>query len=88
MALKVIDKTYMRDEYQKRKVFQEITLHKRLQHPNIIRMLEVFESSKQIYIALEYAEGGDMLHFIRKIKRFSEAQTRYYFKQILSALKE
>lgn len=43
-------------ELQKR----EIEVLKICQHPNIIRLLDVFESPEYIYIVLEYMEGGDL----------------------------
>jgi serine/threonine protein kinase len=46
VAAKLIEKSYMTDEYRKRKVKNEILILRRICHPNVVRALEVFESSK------------------------------------------
>ena len=49
-------------ELQKR----EIEVLKICQHPNIIRLLDVFESPEYIYIVLEYMGGGDLFTYLEK----------------------
>jgi serine/threonine protein kinase len=61
VAIKAIDKNYMKDEFSKRKVFSEVYILKKIRHSNIIRLLEVFETSKHFLIVMEYVEGGDLL---------------------------
>jgi len=86
VAVKTIDKSYMKDDFSKRKVFQEIYILKKIRHSNIIRLLEVFESPKHMLIVMEYADGGDLLHFIKKVNKLSERDTKYIFKQIVYGL--
>lgn len=61
VAIKAIDKNYMKDEFSKKKVFQEVFILKKIRHSNIIRLLEVFESPKHFLMVMEYAGGGDLL---------------------------
>jgi MAP/microtubule affinity-regulating kinase len=61
IAAKIIEKSYMKDEYRRKKVCQEIFILKRINHNNIVRILEVFETSKQLFIVTEFCGGGDML---------------------------
>lgn len=65
VAIKVIKKKDMKNrelELQKR----EIEVLKVCQHPNIIRLLDVFENSEYIYIVLEYLTGGDLFTYLDK----------------------
>lgn len=61
VAIKTIDKSYMKDEYSRRKVFQEVYILKKIRHSCVIRLLEVFESPKHFLMVMEYAGGGDLL---------------------------
>lgn len=61
VAIKTVDKSLMKDEYQKKKVLQEVYLLKKVRHANVIRLLEVFESPKHFLMVMEYAGGGDLL---------------------------
>ena len=84
VAIKTIDKEAIRkSEHNKRKVFQEIYILKKIRHPNIVRILEVFESSKHVLIVTEYCGGGDLLHFVKNKGRLTEAEAKIIFKQII-----
>jgi len=47
-------------------VFNETILAPLLDHPNIIEIFEIAESSGQIFQVMRYAENGDMLQYLRK----------------------
>eukprot|EP00826_Nyctotherus_ovalis_P013410 TRINITY_DN1361_c0_g3_i1.p1 TRINITY_DN1361_c0_g3~~TRINITY_DN1361_c0_g3_i1.p1 ORF type:complete len:609 (-),score=189.75 TRINITY_DN1361_c0_g3_i1:486-2312(-) len=47
-------------------VKQEIEIMKILQHPNLIRLLDVFENTDYIYIVMEVMEGGDLFGYLEK----------------------
>ena len=44
----------------------EIDILKICQHPNIIKIYDVFETVDYIYIVMEYCSGGDLLSYIEK----------------------
>lgn len=83
VAIKTIEKSFMNDEFSKKKVFQEVYLLKKIKHSNVIRLLEVFESEKHMLIVMEYAGGGDLLRLIKKKGKLDEGDTKYIFKQIV-----
>lgn len=47
-------------ELQKR----EIEILKICQHPNVIKLLDVFENHEYIYIVMEYMKGGDLFNYL------------------------
>lgn len=51
-AVKILDKTEMEDKEKIRLKF-EIDILKNLDHPNILRLYEVFEDKKYIYLVTE-----------------------------------
>lgn len=70
-------------ELQKR----EIEVLKICQHPNIIRLLDVFENPEYIYIVLEYLSGGDLFIYLDKRDfRITEDRARQIAHMIASAL--
>ena len=72
VAIKSIDKANIRDEYSRRKVFQEVYILKKIRHSCVIRLLEVFESEKHFLMVMEYSGGGDLLQYVKKRKRLNE----------------
>lgn len=86
VAIKTIKKSYIIDEYTRKKVFQEIFILKKIRHWNVIRLLEVFETKKHILLVMEYASGGDLLHFVRNVGKLPEYDTKHIFRQVLYGL--
>ena len=59
VAIKIIDKTQL-DEENLQKIFREIQIMKLLRHPHIIRLYQVMETDRMIYLVTEYASGGEI----------------------------
>lgn len=68
------------------KIFAEISIPMKLDHPNLIKMFEVFEWKQQYFLIMQLCEGGDLFHNIKQSRFFSEEKTKHIIKQILSAI--
>ena len=44
----------------------EIDILKICQHPNIVKLYDIFDNSDYIYIVMEYCSGGDLFSYIEK----------------------
>lgn len=86
MAIKIIDKTKLNEE-NLAKIFREVHIMKRLRHPNIIRLYQVMETEKMIYLVTEYAPGGEIFDHLVKNGRMLEPEARRVFRQIVHAVK-
>jgi serine/threonine protein kinase len=82
VAIKTIDKAYMKDDFSRRKVFQEIYILKKIKHSNVTKLLEVFDSPNHVLIVMEYAGAGDLLHYVKNRKRLTEDKSRFIFKNV------
>lgn len=59
VAIKIIDKTKLNEDNLK-KIFREVQIMMQLRHPHIIRLYQVMETEKMIYLVTEYASGGEI----------------------------
>ena len=64
----------------------EIDILKNLTHPNILRLFEVFEDKKNIYLVTEFCEGGELFDEIIARGSFNEKDAAHIIKQLLSAI--
>ncbi|XP_054729935.1 serine/threonine-protein kinase SIK2 isoform X1 [Anastrepha obliqua] len=85
VAIKIIDKSQL-DSINLQKVYREVEIMKRLNHPHIIKLYQVMETKNMIYIVSEYASQGEIFDYIAKFGRMSENSARTKFWQILSAV--
>jgi len=65
---------------------REIDIMKKLQHPNIIQLMEVIDSPDTLYLIIEYAGGGELFDAIVNKGQYSEADAGKIIKQILEAI--
>jgi serine/threonine protein kinase len=70
----------MKNDYSRMKILQEVLILKKLVHQNIIRLLEVFENSKNFFIVMEYSSKGDLLSYIKDFGPLSEQKGRIIFR--------
>ncbi|KAH9499421.1 hypothetical protein Btru_003422 [Bulinus truncatus] len=59
VAIKIVDKSQL-DEDNLGKIYREIEIMKLLRHPHIIRLYQVMESERMLYLVTEYASGGEI----------------------------
>ena len=86
-ALKVINKNKLLQTYGNCKLIQnEVEIHSKLNHKNIIRLYNMEETSNEFNILLEYAEKGNLFSLIQKENGFNESKAYEYFIQIVNAV--
>ena len=84
-AVKILKKDQMTREEQTS--FQkETSVLKQLDHPNIIKLYEMFEDDRKYYVVQELCKGGELYDEVIKIGSFSEQKAAHIIKQILQAV--
>lgn len=58
----------------------------RLNHPNIVRIIDVFEENETAYYVMEYLSNNSLSRLVKKNGRFPEDEALKYIDQIASAL--
>ena len=86
VAIKIMNKKKM-DTSDIELVRTEIEILKICQHPNIIRLYDIFENVDYIYIIMEYCEGGDLFSYLEKRRfRINEERAAIIMKKMCDAV--
>ena len=78
--------TQAKAEKQRLGIDREIIMMKLMNHPNIMRIYDVYEGEGELYLILEYVEGGELFDFLVNRGRLPPLEALAYFKQIVYGL--
>ena len=69
---------------------REIEILKKMDHPNIIKLYEVYESERSLYLVMEECKGGEIfdriIRHIQEKKMYSEKDAAIIFEQVMSCI--
>ncbi|XP_076942227.1 CBL-interacting serine/threonine-protein kinase 12-like [Bidens hawaiensis] len=85
VAIKVIDKEQILRGGLISHIKREISILRRVRHPNIVQLFEVMATKAKIYFVMEYVKGGELFNKVAK-GRLKEEVARNYFQQLISAV--
>ncbi|KAI5060041.1 hypothetical protein GOP47_0024461 [Adiantum capillus-veneris] len=64
-------------------IIQEISAMKLIKHPHVVSLFEVLASKQNVYLILEYVNGGELLDKIIENGGLNEGDARKYFWQLI-----
>ena len=85
VAVKVIDKSKMSDQYKKN-LQMETEILKKVDHPSIIKMLEIFETDDYLFLVMELVTGGELFDKIVEKGCYTEKEAAILVHKIVSAI--
>ncbi|XP_066424017.1 death-associated protein kinase 2-like isoform X1 [Molothrus aeneus] len=71
---------------ERAQVEREVSILRQLQHPNILRLRELFASTAEVVLVLELIRGGELFDFIAEKEMLSEEEAVEFLGQILSGV--
>lgn len=79
VAVKKLDKRMIKTPKMRDTLKREVEIHKKLKHPNIVRMYASLEDSDYIYLVMEYVTKSNLFVLIKKEGSFTEETAFYFF---------
>lgn len=83
---KILFKSRIKSNRDKNRIRNEVLIHRRLEHKNIVKMFCAFEDTDFLYIILELCENQTLKELIKKRKTLTESEIRYYLLQLFDAI--
>lgn len=85
VAIKIIDKSSMSSS-QIDSVFKEISIMRRLDHPNVVKLYNYINTESYTMLMIEFISGGELFNQIVKYTYFSEELSRHIILQVVKAI--
>jgi len=84
-AIKVINKKDLGKDYEKN-LKMEVDILKKVNHPNIIALKELFDTPDKLYLVMELVTGGELFDKIVEKGSYTEAEASTLVRKIVSAV--
>jgi serine/threonine protein kinase len=86
VAIKIISKAKLAKQNMEKQTKKEILIMKRINHPNIVKLFDVYQTKTKLYLIMELVTGGELFEKIAQEGKLSESQSRRYFQQLIDAI--
>jgi len=86
VALKIVDKPFIENHQKLYQIYSEYEVLSIVDHPNIIKIIGMFEENDKIYTILEYCSAGDFLEFIKNNTPLNYETAQYFIAKIVLVL--
>lgn len=86
VAVKILEKEKIKDSSDTERVAREIKILKLVKHSNIVQLYDIIETSKELYLIMELAEGGELFDYIVARSKLKEAEACRFLSQILQGV--
>lgn len=85
-AMKVLKKASVFAKNQVEHTKSERRILRDIDHPFVVRLRFAFQTEDKLYLVMDYYSGGSLFFHLRKCKKFSEKQARFYSAQLLLSM--
>ena len=85
-AMKVIRKAILTKEKQVERTLLERDIMARSSHPFVVNLHTAFQTPENLYMVMEFAQGGDLFTHLHRDGPFLESRVRVYACEIILAL--
>lgn len=85
-AIKVLKKQQVVKMKQVEHTNDERRMLKLVEHPFLIRMWGTFQDSRNLFMVMDYIEGGELFSLLRKSQRFPNPVAKFYAAEVTLAV--
>ena len=86
VAIKILEKSAIVEKDDLERIIREMTILNQIDHINVIKVYDIYESEDNYLIIMEYCEGGELFNYIVKNQKLSEEETAFFFYQIINGV--
>lgn len=85
VAIKVIDMSKLSSQFHS--LIQEILTLKKVDHPNIVSIYEMFKDDEKLYLVMEFVEGQELFDFVTERFKLMESEACEIIEQLVKTIR-
>ena len=70
--MKVLEKSRIKEKKDVERISREIKILKQLHHPNVVQIYEIIETEQDLYLVMEFVQGGELFDLIVQNQKLKE----------------
>lgn len=88
IAVKIYEKFKLLEPNRRKSVKREIKIMERVDHECLAKLYEAFESHKQVFLIMEYVNGGSLHGYLKgkPNRQMAEIEAKYVWQQVVFAI--
>jgi cell cycle serine/threonine-protein kinase CDC5/MSD2 len=86
-AGKVVRRASVVKQNAREKLISEIKIHRSISHPHVVGFEHCFEDRDNIYMVLELCPNKSLAELVKKRRRISEPEARYFLAQLINGVR-
>ncbi|CAK9302539.1 unnamed protein product [Gordionus sp. m RMFG-2023] len=86
VAIKIINKQKAKRDFVEKFLPRELSIIKKMHHPNIIEIFDIIHVGYKIYVIMELAGHGDLLQYIKLKGALDERRAKRMFSELTSGV--
>eukprot|EP01001_Neometanema_parovale_P006786 NODE_3130_length_1274_cov_203.107732_g2971_i0.p1 GENE.NODE_3130_length_1274_cov_203.107732_g2971_i0~~NODE_3130_length_1274_cov_203.107732_g2971_i0.p1 ORF type:complete len:327 (+),score=89.63 NODE_3130_length_1274_cov_203.107732_g2971_i0:59-982(+) len=85
-AVKIMEKKKIIGEGLEPQLKREVSIMLNLKHKNIVGIVEVLQSENNVYMVLEFVQGGELFDTIKENRQLDQPVARSFFQQLIEGI--
>uniref|UniRef100_T1IIV4 Isocitrate dehydrogenase [NAD] subunit, mitochondrial n=1 Tax=Strigamia maritima TaxID=126957 RepID=T1IIV4_STRMM len=86
VAVKIVNRRKLSQEFKENFFHRELQILRKLNHKNVIRVYDIIDVHKKVYIIMKYARNGDLCNYVHDYGPLHEIKATLWFQQIVFGL--
>ena len=86
VAIKILEKSKIVESDDLERIIREMEIIIEFNHPNVIRVHEIFETEDNYLIIMDYCSGGELFNYIVQCQSLDEDEASLFYYQLINGI--
>ena len=86
VAIKILEKSKIVESDDLERIIREMEIIIEFNHPNVIRVHEIFETEDNYLIIMDYCSGGELFNYIVQCQNLEEDEASLFYYQLINGI--
>ena len=86
VAIKILEKSKILETDDLERIIREMVFIIEFDHPNVVKVHEIFETEENYLIIMDYCPGGELFNYIVQNRRLDDDEASFFYYQLINGI--